>query len=69
MKSIMGNLLGSGMLKGMVARGAYLTVYEKHELASHGSLGGPNQSDQLVSNENRGTPEAHHKAYVIGLLS
>lgn len=34
--NIMGNLLGSVMLEGMVARIAYLSLYKKHQLALHG---------------------------------
>jgi NADH dehydrogenase len=36
--SLMGNLLGSVMLEGMVARLAYLLLYKKHQLALHGFL-------------------------------
>ncbi len=35
---IMGNLLGSVMLEGTVARIAYLMLYKKHQLALHGVL-------------------------------
>jgi NADH dehydrogenase len=34
--SLMGNLLGSVMLEGMIARLAYLMLYKKHQLALHG---------------------------------
>jgi len=33
---IMGNLLGSVMLEGMIARLAYLALYKRHQLALHG---------------------------------
>jgi NADH:ubiquinone reductase (H+-translocating) len=36
--NIMGNLLGSVMLEGMIARLAYLSLYKKHQLALHGFL-------------------------------
>jgi NADH:quinone reductase (non-electrogenic) len=36
--SIMGNLLGSVMLEGMIARLAYLMLYKKHQLALHGFI-------------------------------
>ena len=36
--SLMGNLLGSVMLEGMIARLAYLLLYKKHQLALHGFL-------------------------------
>jgi NADH dehydrogenase len=36
--SIMGNLLGSVMLEGMIARLAYLMLYKKHQLALHGVI-------------------------------
>jgi NADH dehydrogenase len=36
--SIMGNLLGSVMLEGMIARMAYLLLYKKHQLALHGFI-------------------------------
>ena len=34
--NLMGNLLGSVMLEGMIARLAYLSLYKKHQLALHG---------------------------------
>jgi NADH dehydrogenase len=36
--SIMGNLLGSVMLEGAIARLAYLMLYKKHQLALHGFI-------------------------------
>ena len=36
--NLMGNLLGSVMLEGMIARLAYLSLYKKHQLALHGFL-------------------------------
>ncbi len=36
--NLMGNLLGSVMLEGMIARLAYLTLYKKHQLALHGMI-------------------------------
>jgi len=36
--NIMGNLLGSVMLEGMIARIAYLLLYKKHQLALHGVI-------------------------------
>jgi NADH dehydrogenase len=36
--SLMGNLLGSVMLEGMIARLAYLMLYKKHQLALHGVI-------------------------------
>jgi NADH dehydrogenase len=36
--NLMGNLLGSVMLEGMIARLAYLLLYKKHQLALHGFL-------------------------------
>ena len=36
--SIMGNLLGSVMLEGAIARLAYLMLYKKHQLALHGLI-------------------------------
>jgi NADH dehydrogenase len=36
--NLMGNLLGSVMLEGMIARLAYLSLYKKHQLALHGYL-------------------------------
>ena len=33
---LMGNLLGSVMLEGRVARLTYLSLYKKHQLALHG---------------------------------
>ena len=32
----MGNLLGSGDARGLVARLTYLSLYKKHQLALHG---------------------------------
>jgi NADH dehydrogenase len=34
--NLMGNLLGSVMLEGMIARLAYLSLYKRHQLALHG---------------------------------
>jgi NADH dehydrogenase len=34
--NLMGNLFGSVMLEGMIARLAYLSLYKKHQLALHG---------------------------------
>jgi NADH dehydrogenase len=34
--NLMGNLLGSVMLEGLIARLAYLSLYKKHQLALHG---------------------------------
>jgi len=36
--TLMGNLLGSVMLEGMIARLAYLSLYKKHQLALHGFI-------------------------------
>jgi NADH:quinone reductase (non-electrogenic) len=36
--NLMGNLLGSVMLEGMIARLAYLFLYKKHQLALHGVI-------------------------------
>jgi NADH:quinone reductase (non-electrogenic) len=36
--NLMGNLLGSVMLEGMIARLAYLLLYKKHQLALHGMV-------------------------------
>ncbi|MDQ2694351.1 MAG: NAD(P)/FAD-dependent oxidoreductase [Pseudomonadota bacterium] len=36
--NIMGNLLGSVMIEGLIARLAYLSLYKKHQLALHGPL-------------------------------
>ena len=36
--NLMGNLLGSVMLEGMIARLAYLLLYKKHQLALHGFI-------------------------------
>jgi NADH dehydrogenase len=36
--NLMGNLLGSVMLEGMIARLAYLALYKKHQLALHGAF-------------------------------
>jgi NADH dehydrogenase len=36
--NLMGNLLGSVMLEGMIARLAYLFLYKKHQLALHGMV-------------------------------